>query len=77
MKEEIINKLKIEENKIRKIIKAIEKNKSTDNILMKISGAKKTLSSIRYMILRCYLAEVATKNNFPEKEILKYYNLTN
>ena len=77
MKEEIINKLKIEENKIRKIIKAIEKNKSTDNILMQISSAKKTLLSIRCMILKCYLIEVATRNNFPEKEILKYYKLTN
>ena len=77
MKEKIIHQLKIEENKIKRIIKAIDSNKCTDDILAHISEAKKTLLTIRCMILQEYLLKVAKQNNFPKKEIIKYYKLTN
>lgn len=77
MKEKIIRQLKIEESKIKKIIKSIENNKCTDDILAKVSDAKKTLLSIRCMILQEYLLKVAKQNNFPKNKVLKYYKLIN
>jgi len=77
MKEKIIHQLKIEENKIKRIIKAINSNKCTDDILAHVSEAKKTLLTIRCMILQEYLLKVAKQNNFPRKQVLKYYKLIN
>lgn len=77
MKEEIIRKLKIVQSKINRIIKSVEGNECTENIIIQIKKTQKMLQVIRCLILKDYLIKITRQSGLPKKEILKYHELIN
>ncbi|OGN10763.1 MAG: hypothetical protein A3J46_01940 [Candidatus Yanofskybacteria bacterium RIFCSPHIGHO2_02_FULL_41_11] len=77
MKEEIIQKLKIVQSRIGRIIKSVERNECTENIIIQINKAQRMLRTVRCLILKDYLVKITGQSGFPEKEILKYHELIN
>lgn len=77
MKEEIIRKLKIVQSKISRIIKSVEGNECTENIIIQINKTQKMLQVIRCLILKDYLIKITRQSGLPKKEILKYHELIN
>lgn len=77
MKEEIIRKLKIVQAKIGRIIKSVEGNECTEDIIIQINKTQKMLRAVRCLILKDYLIKITRKSGLPEKEILKYHELIN
>ena len=77
MKEEIIRKLKIVQSKINRIIKSVEGNECTENIIIQINKTQKMLQVIRCLILKDYLIKITRQSGLPKKEILKYHELIN
>ena len=77
MKEEIIRKLKIVQSKINRIIKSVEGNECTENIIIQINKTQKMLQAVRCLILKDYLIKITRQSGLPEKEILRYHELIN
>lgn len=77
MKEEIIRKLKIVQAGIGRIIKSVEDNECTENIIIQINKTQKMLRAVRCLILKDYLIKITRQSGLPEKEILKYHELIN
>jgi DNA-binding FrmR family transcriptional regulator len=77
MKEEIIRKLKIVQAKIGRIIKSVEGNECTENIIIQINKTQKMLQVVRCLILKDYLIKITRQTGLPKKEILKYHELIN
>ena len=77
MKEEIIRKLKLVQAKIGRIIKSVEDNECTENIIIQINKTQKMLQAVRCLILKDYLLKITRQSGLPEKEILKYHELIN
>jgi DNA-binding FrmR family transcriptional regulator len=77
MKEEIIKKLKLVQAKIGKIIRSVERNECTENIIIQINKTQKMLRAVRCLILKDYLIKITRQTGLPEKEILKYHELIN
>ena len=77
MKEEIIRKLKIVQAKIGRIIKSVEDNECTENIIIQINKTQKMLQAVRCLILKDYLIKITRQSGLPEKEILRYHELIN
>jgi len=75
--QEIIQKLKTVQSRIGRIIKSVERNECTENIIIQINKAQRMLRTVRCLILKDYLVKITGQSGFPEKEILKYHELIN
>jgi len=75
MKTEIIDKLIVLENKIKKIIKSVENDECERNVIVQTSNAKKILLSVKHMILKDYLIKVSGQSHLSKDEILQYFDL--
>ena len=58
MKQEIINRLRLLQKRIRMIVVMVERNKSSGVIIPKIDRAQKELADIKNLLLKCHVLTV-------------------
>ncbi len=74
MKQEILNRLKSLQKRIRVLIVMVERNKSSEVIIPKIDRAQKELVGIRNLILKCHARTVLAQaglRKYKQQELLK------